>query len=304
MRIVFDNPYEIEGNWFKGNIHTHTTNSDGNMTPEQVCKRYKDAEYDFLAITDHGIMTDANALSGLGILMISGEEICAGSSNKGSYYHILGLNLQEDLPLKDFQREENPQRVIDLIKEQDGLAILAHPYWSELIFEDLYNLKGYSGVEVYNTTCDYTIGKGYSNVHWDDLLNMGKKILGFAVDDAHCLMKHLLPLDICEAWINVKAASLTVPKIIDSIEKGLFYSSNGPELKDIKIDRETIEVISSPVKSIAFISNGICGENNSVREGFIEEARFDIKGSEIYVRIEVTDWKGRKAWSNPIYFDF
>ena len=39
--------------FFKGNLHTHTTNSDGRMSPEEVTRRYQEAGYDFLALTDH-----------------------------------------------------------------------------------------------------------------------------------------------------------------------------------------------------------------------------------------------------------
>jgi hypothetical protein len=61
MRPVFDNPFEAEGRWFKGNVHTHTTNSDGHMTKEQIVLRYREAGYDFLSITDHGVLTDTRA---------------------------------------------------------------------------------------------------------------------------------------------------------------------------------------------------------------------------------------------------
>lgn len=301
MRLIFDNPFEARGDWFKGNIHTHTTNSDGQMTPEQIVNNYEKAGYDFLSITDHGVLTDTKELSKLGFLLIPGEEICVGSSGRGRLFHIVGLNIQEGLPVKGFNRVEDPQRIIDLIRKQGGTAILAHPYWSDLNSNDLARFKGYTGVEVYNTTCDLTIGRGYSSVHWDDLLAGGHRHLGFAVDDAHCLDKPLLPLDICRAWICVKAQSLTVESIMEGIRRGLFYSSNGPEIRGIEIDGGEIKASSSPVRSIAFVSNGGHGENNTVDGGFIEEAIYVVRRSEAYVRIEITDWSGRKAWSNPIY---
>lgn len=39
--------------WYKGNLHTHTTNSDGAYTPEKTIALYKSKDYDFLALTDH-----------------------------------------------------------------------------------------------------------------------------------------------------------------------------------------------------------------------------------------------------------
>lgn len=41
--------------WYKGNLHTHTTNSDGRLAPEVVINLYKEAGYDFLALTDHWV---------------------------------------------------------------------------------------------------------------------------------------------------------------------------------------------------------------------------------------------------------
>ena len=303
MRIVFDNPFEAGGSWFKGNVHAHTTNSDGQMTPGQLVRVYEEAGYDFLSITDHGVRMDTEVFSGSGILLVPGEEICVGSSEWGRFYHIVGLNIGERIPIEDYNREESPQRVIDLIRGQGGVAILAHPYWSDLNFHDLAKLNGHIGVEVYNATCDLTIGRGYSTVHWDNLLTAGHRLLGFAVDDAHCLDKPLLTLDMFKAWICVKARSPTVESIIEGIGSGLFYSSNGPEIRAIEIDGGEIRVVSSPVKSIAFVSNGGHGENNTVEEGSLEEAVYEVMGSEAYVRIEITDRNGRKAWSNPVYVE-
>ena len=303
MRLVFDNPFEAEGRWFKGNVHTHTTNSDGHMTTEQIVLRYRGAGYDFLSITDHGVLTDTRELSTPDLLMIPGEEICMGSSERGRFNHIVGLNIDGELPVKDFQRCESPQRVVDLIGELGGVAILAHPYWSELNINDMTKFEGHIGVEVYNASCDLTIGRGHSNVHWDDLLAMRHRLLGFAVDDAHCLVKPLHPLDLCEAWISVKARDLTADSIMEGMRNGYFYSSNGPEIRGIEVNRREIRVTSSPVRSIAFVSNGGHGENNTVNEGYLEEAVYTVRGTEAYIRIEITDWNGRKAWANPIYVE-
>ena len=37
----------------KGQLHTHTTLSDGTMTPQEVADVYTGLGYDFLAFTDH-----------------------------------------------------------------------------------------------------------------------------------------------------------------------------------------------------------------------------------------------------------
>jgi predicted metal-dependent phosphoesterase TrpH len=42
----------MEGKWYKGNLHTHTNNSDGVLSPAQMAEQYRAAGYDFLCITD------------------------------------------------------------------------------------------------------------------------------------------------------------------------------------------------------------------------------------------------------------
>ncbi|MFB0557997.1 MAG: CehA/McbA family metallohydrolase [Candidatus Bathyarchaeia archaeon] len=303
MKMAFNNPFEMDGRWFKGNLHAHTTNSDGDVPTEQLVKEYQEAGYDFLSITDHGKLTKIQGLSTPRFLLIPGEEISAGASEEGRFYHIVGVDIGGKIPVKDFDRDEDPQRVIELIRGLGGLALIAHPYWSSLNYSDLARLEGYIGVEVYNTNCELTIGRGRSTVHWDNLLSMGHRCLGFAVDDAHGRERPYLPSDICGAWINVRADRLTPESIWGAICRGLFYSSNGPEIYAIEIEGDEIRVASSPARSIGFISNAALGEKNTAEEGVIEEAVYRLMGGERYVRVEVIDQKGRTAWSNPIFIE-
>ena len=60
--------------WFKGNLHTHTTDSDGQMSPDDCAALYRGRGYDFLSLTDHwklsGTRTHEN-----GLLLLSGVYI-------------------------------------------------------------------------------------------------------------------------------------------------------------------------------------------------------------------------------------
>jgi hypothetical protein len=55
------------------------------------------------------------------------------------------------------------------------------------------------------------------------------------------------------------------------------------------------------VKAMAYVSDMARGENKVVEEGFLRQTSYHLNGLENYVRIEITDWEGRKAWTNPIY---
>lgn len=303
MRATFSNPFEAEGRWFKGNLHAHTLNSDGEESAEQLVNAYKGAGYDFLSITDHGKLTETEGLSTPDFLLIPGEEVCVGSSETGRFFHIVGASIRGEIPVEDLDEDGSPQNVIDLVRDLGGVAWIAHPYWSDLNNNDLAGLQRHLGVEVYNTNCELTIGRGLSSVHWDDLLVKGLRPLGLAVDDAHSRERPYLPGDSCRAWVNVRAESLSANSIIGSLMSGLFYSSCGPEITGIEIHGDEIMVSSSKARSIAFISNGGLGEKNTAEADSLVGANYSLRGGERYIRVEVTDLEGRTAWSNPIFLE-
>jgi len=302
MRCVFNNPFEARGSWFKGNLHAHSTNSDGSRTCEQLVELYRSAGYNFLSVTDHGVLTDTRDYCGRDFVTIPGEEISVGASEVGTFFHIVGVNICRQLPIEDYDRGISPQRAIDLIREAGGVAILAHPYWSGLNHHDLVGLEGYIGVEIYNTSCDVVRNLGYSAVHVDGLIAAGRRPLIFATDDHHGEDRELRPLDACGSWIMVKAESLTIRDLMSSITRGLFYSSMGPEIKGIRIDEEGITVETSPVKTISFVSTPSKGDKFTAEDTPLTRVTYPGREGETYVRIEITDYKGRTAWSNPIYY--
>ena len=301
MNWNYVNPFEVAGKWYKGNVHTHSTLSDGTKTPNALVEIYSEAGYNFLSITDHGIVADVEELNGGGLLLIPGEEICIGKSNADTFYHIVGLGVKETLPFKDFDIYQDPQEIIEAINIEGAVSIIAHPYWSGLDHQDLMKLINYHGVEIYNTSCDYERNTGLSSSHIDGLIAAGRKPLIFAVDDHHGAERPQLPLDACGAWINVKASSLTESDVLSSIKRGLFYSSTGPEIKELKIVNGEIRISCSPARHISFISTPSLGMKFHAIDEPLTNASYRGRPGETYVRVEVTDHEGRMAWTNPLY---
>jgi hypothetical protein len=302
LKRYFDNPFQVEGKWFKGNVHTHSINSDGSRTPEKLVEMYSKSGYDFISITDHSLVTDIKNLTNEELLLISGEEICIGKSHADTFYHIVGLGIENTLPFNDFDPETEPQKVINFINERGGISILAHPYWSGLNHFDMMAIKNYHGVEIYNTGCDFERNLGFSAPHIDGIILAGRRPYIYATDDHHGADKLLLPLDACIASINVKASDLTRKSILSSIQKGWFYSSTGPEIKNIEIDEDgEIKIECSPVKHISFVSTPSLGRRLESDNHPLTQASYAGRSGESYVRIEITDYQGKKAWSNPIY---
>lgn len=301
MRLEFSDPFHSGGVWLRGNLHTHSTASDGIHTPQEVIDLYGSKGYDFLSITDHGRVTDPSPLDPKGLVLIPGQEISVGRSEAGTTFHIVGVGFMESLPMRDFDLNGDPQLAIDAIRSRGGVAILAHPYWSGLNHSDMTRLTGYHGVEIYNSNCEIYNGAGDSRPHVDGLLAGGRQTLVLATDDHHGTPAPMKPLDACISWIAVKAEEPTPEAILSSITSGLFYASNGPEIKEINIEGGVIAARTSPVKSIGFIAAPSLGSKIWATEGTISEATHAIRRGEVYVRVEATDENGRTAWSNPIY---
>jgi hypothetical protein len=301
MLAEYSDPFNSDGKWFKGNLHTHSTASDGIHSPQEVVNHYRSKEYDFLSITDHGRLTDPSTLDPKGMTLIPGEEISLGVTEADTTFHVVAIGIHEGLPFHDFDPKGDPQAAVDTIKKLGGVAILAHPYWSGLTSNDMLRLTGYNGVEVYNSNCEIYNGAGDSRPHVDYALAAGRRFLLFATDDHHGTPEPMKPSDAAISWISVKARDPSAESLLNSIKAGQFYASNGPEINDIAIEEGTIIARTSPVNSIGFISTPSRGSKFWAINGSITKATYTPSKGETYIRIEATDSNGRTAWSNPFY---
>ena len=294
------NPFTIPGKWFKGNTHAHTTNSDGALDSGRMCALYAAAGYNFLFITDHNKLTDITGLSNDRLTVFPGEEMEVGATELGYPFHIIALGIRQGIACGS---KKDAQQAVDAAIQQKGIALIAHPYWSQLTVRDMSSLHGTVGFEVYNTSCEYSISKGNAMPWWDEMLLRGNLIWGVAADDAHYHYNEHRPVDTCGAWIMVKADALALVSILKAIQRGNFYASTGPEIQNVAIRKDIIRVESSPVRIINFVSQQRCGERfTASAEQRLTGAEYRIKGNEKFIRIECVDFQGKTAWTNPVYF--
>lgn len=297
--MSYVNPFRTPGNWYRGNTHTHSTQSDGRLTVAERVTAYRDAGYDFLALTDHGKVSDVSAYCDGEFLAISGTELHPANPYGGETYHLVALDVHE--PIRTEGR--HPNEVIAEARASGGHVVIAHPYWCGHTVTDLLPLEGCFAVEVYNDTCA-GIGKAVSESHWDDLLDRKGPLLGIATDDAHGV-EH----DCFHGWVMVKSPHLTREGILGALLSGAFYATTGPELLDVglapaggPVGRKVV-VRCSPARSIVFKAQCSRGRRCLPPAGeLLEEAEYVLSGGEKYVRVEITDEQGRKAWSNPVFF--
>jgi hypothetical protein len=297
--MEFANPFTAPGNWYKGNLHTHTTQSDGALDPSEVIRRYRDAGYDFLVLTDHHTVTQVEGASDDDFLLLLGTELNGDRGEVAESVHIVAVGLREPVVVPE---SPTVPEAIAWAKEHGGEALIGHPYWSGLVAADLARWEGHLGIEIFNTGCHYEIAKGYSVVHWDDLLGRGLRPWGFAVDDSHHRLSENHPLDTARAWVMVKATELSREAILDSLRSGLFYSSWGPTIHEVSLADGQVTARTSPARKISFVAQRWAGQSfTAAAERTLGEATYRLRGHELYLRVECRDEQGRWAWSNPIF---
>ncbi len=290
------NPFAIEGRWYRGNLHTHSTNSDGRRSPEDAVGWYRDNGYDFMALTDHRVLSDTAALATDSFITIPGMEMHGPDPWLGINYHIVGLGIHSFEHSSD---EWGPQEAIDRVNADGGLAILAHPYWLGQTAADMSELEGFAGMEVFNSICDRDRAKGFSSVHWDDFGDSLGITWGFATDDTHW---HLGEEG--RGWVMVRTTEFSRQGLFDAMRAGHFYSSMGPEIHDVQITPSQVHVRCSPVRRVSLVTARASGSSRHAGEGeLLTEAALDRRGPpaypERYLRVEVEDAAGRIAWTNP-----
>ncbi|RPK70071.1 PHP domain protein [Streptomyces sp. ADI97-07] len=293
-------PFDRPGRFWRGNLHTHSSKSDGALSPEATARYYRDAGYDFVAITDHfraeyGFpLTDTRSLRIPAFTTLLGAELHAPRTEAGPSWHILavGLPLNFAPPAPD---EDGPQ-LARRARSAGAFVGMAHPSASLLTADDAVSLDAAHSVEVYNALAERE-HRGDSWHLTDVLLNRGRRLTAYAADDAH-----LQPQDppACAAWVQVRAQALDPELLLEALKAGHFYSSTGPTLYTVELTAEAVTVRCSPARKV-FLSGSAPGaqvvEGTEVSECSLPWAMF----RDGFCRVTVEDASGGRAWTNPIH---
>ncbi|MBQ3493227.1 MAG: PHP domain-containing protein [Clostridia bacterium] len=313
------------GKFFKANLHCHTVNSDGKMTPEQVKAHYKTHGYSIVAFTDHNKFINHKHLNDNDFLAIGGIE------NAFHFYEKNGvatrtrtchLNFYAKNPeTAEYITEEmiysigNINAYIKKMTNSGWLCTLNHPAWSQQPTEDVNAIQGITAMEVYNNGCEVLYNCGKSQDYFRSYLANGNRIFSVATDDNHCSLDENgeVPFndDSLGGYINISMPSLTYENFIDAFENGRFYPSTGVEIKELYIDEDTDELVieCSPVQTVIIkgttcSSRGvtrICTKGNDVTSARISMSGIREKYPHFTVELRTTD--GKIAYSQPYYLD-
>ena len=289
MGVTVRNPYRNEDlPWLKGNLHTHTTNSDGPYSPQDTIDAYAARGYDFLMLSDHDQLTDVAALDHRGMVLVPGNELSADGS------HVLHVNARRCLPPNG-----DRQAVIDAINAEDGLAIVCHPNWLESFNhcpqEFLETWTGYAGIEIYNSLIRWVPGSPLATDRWDRLLAQGRRVWGYANDDCHW------PETIGIASNVVQAAPGDADAIVDALREGRFYAGTGVVIERIRVDGPTIHIETANAQRI------VASSDHGSLEAVVDASRMTFTApddpSKHYVRFECWGSGQDMAWTQPFFLD-
>ena len=303
-----DPTFTAKGRFWRGNLHTHSTRSDGVLSPEEVCRRYKAEGYDFMALTDHFVgaygypIVDTVPMRDAGFTTILGAELHSGAMANGELWHILAVGLPADFA------PSNSPSFVPVAGQETGAEIaaravaagafvaIAHPQWSGLTLADARTITAAHAVEIYNHGCAMGCDRPDGFAIADLLLTEGRKLTLIATDDAH-----FSEPDHFGGWVMVKAEANEPEALLSALKAGHFYSSQGPELRDVRIEGGKLIVECSAVSSIVALGWGTGAKavhGHSMTRG---EVSLDRLNNSPWIRAAVIDAAGKRAWSNPIW---
>ena len=177
-------------------LHTHTTYSDGILSPLELFKKAKSVGLDAIAITDHdtmdGYLNGLQYAQELGIQLVPGIELSCYEN--GRDYHILGffqdpdnINLKNNLTLFRHEREKRAERIVKKLNklninitlndvlEKAGLAPVARPHIAAVLIEHGHTTDIKSSFDSY-----LSFGKPAYEPKWNFPVELGVKVLNEA----------------------------------------------------------------------------------------------------------------------------
>ena len=313
-------------NFYKANLHCHSTLSDGKFTPKELKEMYKKNGYSVLAITDHEHLNDNSSLDDKEFLTITSCEIAikqfpTESTLKNLDMKVCHLNLyakeqnntynffynsvadhfskpevRKNLkkPDVDYKRIYGADGINNIIKNANDNGFFVcynHPRWSLENYSDYSGYNGLWGVEIYNTASNVSGIYEYNPNVFDDFLRDGKKIFATSGDDNHNHRQ-----DSFGTFVMINAKRLDYKTIIDALLKGDFYVSNGPLIYELYIKNDKVKIKCSDAKAISYSTFGRRAKCKVAEAGkLLNEAEFEIKKSDRYFRIDVIDEFNNRA---------
>ena len=296
-------PFARPGRFYRGNLHTHSNRSDGMRAPDEVAAAYRDHGYDFMALTDHFLerygfpVTDTRPFRTEGFTTLIGAELHAPATEAGDMWHIVAVGLP--LEFTPTSPTELAPALAARAADAGAFVGIAHPAWYTLTLRDAQSIEAAHAIEIYNETCLWLNDRPDGCHLLDQLCASGRRVSGYAADDAH--FKEWMP-DWRAAWVQVKAERLDPADLVAALKAGHYYSSQGPEIRDVRIEGDTLRVECSPARGI-FVSGRGAKYASALGQGLTHAELPIARYRGGFCRVTVLDHGGKRAWSNPIWLE-
>lgn len=306
------------GVWLRCAFHVHTTESDGWLTPPVQRRYHAWGGYDVLSITDHDMHTPEPPGEDE-LVIVGGTELTLTAPKSGGPLHLLGIGITSQ-PTVD--RDTTLGEAARAVRAAGGLPYLAHPVWSGLWTDEVDGIEECMGVEIFNASCEVEQDRAHADAHADIWLGMGHRLALIATDDTH-----YPGYDVFRAWTMVHARERSRDALVDALAAGRSYATTGPRITGMTLEDGLLTVRTTPVAAIAALANPPYGAqvragaheltyhgrrrrtaDGQAAEGIVEGehltgATFAWAPGVRYARVQITDDRGRKAWSNPVWPD-
>jgi PHP domain len=298
------------GRFHRGNLHCHSTRSDGALAPAELVRAYREAGYDFVAITDHfeqrfgWPVTDTRALRDDGFTTLVGAELSSAEWSDPAVYWVGAVGLPPDFaPPRGGDHAEAIARAAAC----GAFVFLMHPGLNHLAPDVAAGLPGFDAVEaveVYtHQSSIYRPDTAIAAPFLDALLAGGRRLGAVAADDAHF---RDMP-DGFGAWVEVFAPACEPDALLAALKAGAYYATQGPAIARLALDGDELHVACSPCARILLTGPGRLWRRWRWRVAPpdappLTEAAFsisDFRGG--FCRVTVVDADGRRAWSNPVW---
>ena len=321
------------GNFYKANLHCHTTVSDGKMTPQEVKNHYKENGYSVVAFTDHDVLIPHPELIDDDFLPLNGYEmevdettdipwrdkkvchmcfiaiepdhvkqVCYHRSKylfENAVHYADKVHYDENEP--DYERDHTHENISNMMKigrENGFFVTYNHPTWSLENYSDYMGYNHMHAMEIYNNDCALMGYPEYNEKEYDDMLRGGKRIYCIATDDNHRIE------DCCGGFTMIQADKLEYRAITNALLKGNFYASHGPLIHNLWFEDGRIHIDCSQVVRIAMTTYSRRAALKTADAGcFVNSADFEVVPEDKYVRITITDAQGNHANTNAYFVE-
>lgn len=314
-------------NAYKAALHVHTTISDGRMTPEEVRDAYYRAGYSVVAFTDHQVFVPHNDFTTADFVAINSVEFAYNllPQEQGGwpYIHTYHLNMYakdqhtdytsvilpnawlpqsrpyitEAMKKNTFDPGYSVEGFNEWIRRANAEGFLVcynHPLGNRHSYPDYAGLKGLWGIEWFNNGC-YRDGMIETIGPMDDLLHNGQQVFPIAADDSHDLAGCF------GGFCMIQADRLEYRTVMSALEKGDFYSSNGPLLNSVTLDGTKLTVRTSGVRNIFVTTERRVSFTRTDTAAPVYEATFEL--ADYIEKSKMTEDSWDQAWFRITLYD-